>query len=110
KTYGVPVATIHFRSHEIPLLELFIYFVQHAVSALGIPSTGVAMLPSRRRLWTVPRSPFIFKKSQENFERITHKRAIKLWDANAQVLGFLERYIAKHEMGGVGVRVVRWER
>jgi len=110
KTHGVPVATIHFRSYELPLLELFVYFVQHAASALGIPASGVAMLPRRRQLWTVPRSPFVHKKSQQSFERVTHKRAIKLWDANPQILGFLETYMAKHEMGGVGVRVVRWDR
>ena len=49
KTHGVPVATIHFRSYELPLLELFVYFVQHAASALGIPASGVAMLPRRRQ-------------------------------------------------------------
>ena len=58
----------------------------------------------------MPRSPFAHKKSQENFERRTHKRAIKAWDADPEVIDRWFQYIRKHAMGGVGMRALRWTR
>lgn len=110
KSHGIPVAVVHFRSHHLPLLELYIHFATHAAAALGIPCGRPAKLPNQRSLWTVPRSPFIYKKSQQNFHRITHKRAIKLWDANSEVVSFFADYIVRHSLGGVGIRIVRWDR
>jgi small subunit ribosomal protein S10 len=70
----------------------------------------MAYLPTQRTLWTVPRSPFVHKKSQENFERKVHKRMIKAWDADEEVVERWFKYLRKHEMGGVGMRMVKWER
>ncbi|EIW77833.1 ribosomal protein S10 [Coniophora puteana RWD-64-598 SS2] len=110
KTDGVPVATLHVRGHQPRLLELFLHFAGHAASALGIPCSRPASLPTQRSLWTVPTSPFIYKKSQENFERRVHKRAIKMWDADPEVVDRWVRYIQHHAMPGVGMRITRWER
>ncbi|CAE6419954.1 unnamed protein product [Rhizoctonia solani] len=67
-------------------------------------------LPTQRSLFTVPKSPFIFKKAQENFEKRTHKRAVKVWDAEDEVVNIWLRYLEEHMVPGVGMRVVRWER
>ena len=61
-------------------------------------------------MWTVLRGPFIHKKSQENFERRVHKRVIKAWDADPVVVDRWVRYLRKHQMPGVGIRVTTWER
>jgi small subunit ribosomal protein S10 len=58
----------------------------------------------------VPKSPFVHKKSQENFERKVHKRLIKAWDADQEVVDRWLQYVQKHAIGGVGIRIVRWER
>ena len=50
------------------------------------------------------------KKAQENFERKTHKRVIKAWDTDPEVVERWVRYLEKHALAGVGMRVVRWER
>ncbi len=55
------------------------------------------------------RSPFAHKKSQENFERKVHKRAIKAWDANPEVVERWVKYLRMHALGGVGMKVTRWE-
>jgi small subunit ribosomal protein S10 len=110
QTYGIPVASVHFRSHHIRLLEFFTHFASHAASSLGIPISRVARLPTQRTLWTVPRSPFAHKKAQENFDRRVHKRAIKAWDADPEVVDRWLMYLRKHALGGVGMRVTRWER
>ncbi len=110
QTDNVPVAIVQFRSYHTHLLDLFTHFASHAAASLGIPISGVVMLPKKRSMWTVPRSPFVFKKSQENFERIEHKRAIKAWDADEEVVLRWVKYLQRHNMAGVGMRIVRWER
>ncbi|KAJ7584859.1 ribosomal protein S10 domain-containing protein [Mycena floridula] len=106
----IPVAVLHFRSHHIKRLELFAHFATHAASALGIPCSQPAVLPIKRSMWTVIKSPFAYKKSQENFERKVHKRVIKAWDADPDVVDAWLRYLRRHNMGGVGMRAVKWER
>ncbi|KAI0067528.1 ribosomal protein S10 [Artomyces pyxidatus] len=110
QTHGIPVASLHLRSHFPPLLALFSHFAMHAAASLGIPVSGVAMLPTQRTLWTVPRGPFVHKKSQENFERRVHKRAIKAFDADSEVVDRWVKYLERHALAGVGIRVVRWHR
>jgi small subunit ribosomal protein S10 len=109
RTHDIPVANVHFRSHHVRLLDLFTHFASHAATALGIPASKVIYLPTQRRLWTVIRSPFAHKKSQENFERRVHKRAIKAWDADPEVVEKWIKYVRLHAMGGVGIKVTRWE-
>ena len=110
RTHDIPVANIQFRSHYPELLDLFTHFATHAASSLGIPVSRVVTLPTKRTLWTVLRSPHVHKKSQENFERKVHKRAIKAWDADADVVDRWCRYLRQHALGGVGMRVTKWRR
>ncbi|CEL52992.1 37S ribosomal protein S10, mitochondrial OS=Cryptococcus neoformans var, neoformans serotype D (strain JEC21 / ATCC MYA-565) GN=RSM10 PE=3 SV=1 [Rhizoctonia solani AG-1 IB] len=109
-THHHPVALLHFRTYYHPNLEFFLHFAYHAAYALGIPLSHPAHLPTQRSLFTVLKSPFIFKKAQENFEKKTHKRAVKVWDTEPEVLNVWLRYLEEHMMPGVGMRVVRWER
>ncbi|CDS01115.1 related to RSM10-mitochondrial ribosomal protein, small subunit [Sporisorium scitamineum] len=104
QTHGVHVATLHLRSYSdgLPNLDLFADFARRAAFAIGIPAGGVAHLPTRTSLWTVPRSPFVHKKSQENFWRKTHSRAIKLYDANDQVVDRWLHFLRIHALPGVG--------
>jgi small subunit ribosomal protein S10 len=110
RTHDIPVALVHFRSHHVELLSLFTHVAQHAASALGIPTSGVVALPTKRTLWTVPRSPFVHKKAQENFEKRVHKRAIKAWDADAEVVRRWVAYLRTHALAGVGMKVTVWDR
>ncbi|KAI0086747.1 ribosomal protein S10 [Irpex rosettiformis] len=110
RTHNIPAAIIHLRSHHPHLLDLFTLFLKHSASALAIPISRPTMLPTQRSLWTVPRSPFVHKKSQENFDRKTHKRAVKAWDTDPEVVERWVRYLQMHSVAGVGMRVVRWER
>ncbi|KAK7036671.1 mitochondrial 37S ribosomal protein rsm10 [Paramarasmius palmivorus] len=110
QTHSLPVAVIHFRSHHPKLLDLFTHFSTHAASALGIPTSRVIGLPTQRSMWTVLRSPFIYKKSQENFERRVYKRCIKAYDTDPEVVDRWFKYLMRHEMGGVGMRMIKWDR
>jgi len=108
--YRYPAALLHLRSHHPKLLDFFCHFAEHAAASLGIPASHTVHLPTQRSLWTVPRGPFVHKKSQENFERRTHKRAIKAWDTDPEVIDRWLAYLRKHALGGVGMRVIKWER
>ncbi|KAF7293147.1 DNA-directed RNA polymerase [Mycena chlorophos] len=105
RTYLIPAAQIQFRSHDTKLMDLFIHFATHAAASLGIPCGKPFILPTQRSMWTVIRSPFAGKKSQENFERKVHRRGIKAWDADPAVVDLWFRYLRKHAMGGVGIRL-----
>lgn len=61
-------------------------------------------LPTRTELQTVPTGPFVHKKSQENFWRKTHKRALKLWDADEESLSVFLEYLRTNAVPGVGIR------
>ena len=50
---------------------------------------GPVPLPTRRTIFTVLRSPFIDKKSREQFERRIHKRLIDIYDSNPQTVDSL---------------------
>ena len=100
RTHDIPVANIQFRSHYPELLDLFTHFATHAASSLGIPVSRVVTLPTT--LWTVLRSPHVHKKNKENFERKVHERAIKAWDADADVVDRWCRYLRQHAWAGWG--------
>ncbi|PVF97199.1 hypothetical protein CPB86DRAFT_760796 [Serendipita vermifera] len=109
RTHSIPVASLHFRSYFPHLVDLQTHFVLHSANFLGIPVSKPAHLPTQRTLITVLRGPFVHKKSQENWERKTHKRAIKVWDCDPALLKGWLAYLERHGVEGVGMRITRWE-
>ena len=55
--------------------------------------SGPIPLPTRTERYTVLRSPFIDKKSREQFEMRTHKRIIEIYDANRRTIEALNRLV-----------------
>ncbi|BGP12940.1 hypothetical protein JCM10213_004360 [Rhodosporidiobolus nylandii] len=106
QTHGVHVATLHLRSYtsSIPDLQFFTSFALRSARALGLPTSGAVALPTKTSLYTVPRSPFAHKKSQQNFSRKEHKRAIKVWDGNEAVVNAWLAYLRKEALPGVGMK------
>ncbi|SMN20329.1 similar to Saccharomyces cerevisiae YDR041W RSM10 Mitochondrial ribosomal protein of the small subunit, has similarity to E. coli S10 ribosomal protein [Maudiozyma saulgeensis] len=102
--HGHLIADIQLRSYEHQNLDFFINFIQRVGFYLGIPLTGPKPLPTRRERWTVIRSPFVHAKSKENFERHTHKRLLRVWDTNDEILELFVSYIKKHAMTGIGMK------
>ncbi|KAG8761699.1 mitochondrial 37S ribosomal protein rsm10 [Serendipita sp. 396] len=109
RTHSIPVASLHFRSYFPHLVDLQTHIVQHSAYGLGIPVSKPVHLPTQRTLITVLRSPFIHKKSMENWERKTHKRAVKVWDCNPELLTGWLAWLERNGIAGVGMRVTRWE-
>lgn len=109
RTHSIPVATLHFRSHHHHLLTFQTHFVLHSAYMLGIPVSHPVHLPIQRTLVTVLKSPFVHKKSMENWERRTYKRVVKVWDVRADVLAGWLAYLERNAVAGVGMRITRWE-
>ncbi len=66
--------------------------VDHA-KRTGAREAGTIPLPTRREIYTVNRSPFIDKKSREQFEIRTHKRIIDISEPNARTVEALNRLV-----------------
>lgn len=103
-THGNVVAELHLRAYEPTDLDFFADFTLRAAFYLKMPCSGVIPLKTRRERWTVIRSPFIHAKSKENFERRTHKRVIRVYDTNPEVIEVWLATLSKHAMPGVGMK------
>ncbi|KAF2028450.1 30S ribosomal protein-like protein S10 [Setomelanomma holmii] len=108
-THGVPVCDLQLRTYSIRNLLLFADFAVRAAYYMGLPCRGPIPLPRITERWTVPRANFIFKKSQENFERITMRRLIQIQDGDADVVKAWLAFLARHQVPGVGMKANIWE-
>lgn len=107
--YGVPVCDLQLRTYSVQNMQLFADFAVRAAYYMGLCARGPIPLPRITERWTVPRSHFIFKKSQENFERITMRRLIQIQDGHPDVVKAWLAFISEHQMHGVGMKANIWE-
>lgn len=63
--------------------------ITQAVQRAGAKALGPIPLPTKRTIYTVLRSPFIDKKSREQFETRVHKRLIDIHDSSSQTVDAL---------------------
>ncbi|ANB10980.1 mitochondrial 37S ribosomal protein RSM10 [Sugiyamaella lignohabitans] len=109
-THGHRVADVHLRSFTTQNLDFYADFLLRVAFYLRIPVKGVTPLPNKTEKWTVIRSPFAHAKSKENFQRITHKRLIQLYDANPEVVQVFLATAREYSIGGVGVKATLYHK
>ena len=107
--YGVPTCDIQLRSYNVRNVEFFADFALRAAYYLDLPVAGPIPLPRITERWTVPRSNFIFKKSQENFERITFRRLIQVQDGHPGNVEIWLAFLRKNAYYGVGMKANVWQ-
>lgn len=107
--FGLPVCDLQLRSYSVRNLEFFADFALRAAYYLKLPVSGPVPLPRIVERWTVPRSNFVHKKSQENFERITVRRLIQIKDGHAEAVQAWLAFLRKHAFYGVGMKANVWE-
>lgn len=107
--YGVPSCDLQLRSYSVRNVEFFADFALRAAYYLHLPASGPVPLPRIYERWTVPRSNFIFKKSQENFERITLRRLIQIQDGNPETVEIWLAFLRKHAYYGIGMKANFWQ-
>lgn len=107
--YGVPTCDLQLRSYTPRNLEFFCDFALRAAYYLDLPAFGPVPLPRITERWTVPKSSFIFKKSQENFERVTVRRLIQIRDGHPESVQIWLAFLRKHAYYGIGMKANVWE-
>jgi small subunit ribosomal protein S10 len=63
--------------------------IVRTVIRTGAKITGPVPLPTKRRVYTVLRSPHVDKKSREQFETRIHKRLIDIYDSTPKTVDAL---------------------
>jgi ribosomal protein S10 len=84
-------------------------FAMRAAYYLGLPASGPVPLPKIIERWTMPRSNFVHKKSQENFERITRRRLVQIQDGHPETVQVWLAFLRKHAFYGVGMKANVWQ-
>lgn len=68
----------------------------------GAKVAGPIPLPTRRKAFTVNRSPHVYKSSMEHFEIRTHKRVIDILEPTAKTIDALQHL---QMPAGVGIEI-----
>ncbi|KAI7862291.1 ribosomal protein S10p/S20e-domain-containing protein, partial [Spinellus fusiger] len=108
-THNIPVCNLQLRGYLPQKLDFFADFARRAAYHMNMPCSGTVPLPTQTSRWTVIRSPFVHKKSQENFERKTHKRLLQIKDAHPEVVDRWLLYLTRNAPAGIGLRATQWE-
>ncbi|KAF9923419.1 mitochondrial 37S ribosomal protein rsm10 [Linnemannia zychae] len=108
-THNITVAHLHLRSFLPQQLDFFTDFARRAAAAMEMPCSGAIPLPVQTSKWTVNKSPFVYKKAQETFERKTHKRLLAIKDTHPDVVRQWVQFLSQNSMPGVGMKVTLWE-
>lgn len=79
------------RSYDTAQLEVATEEILDAATRTGAVVNGPVPLPTKRRRFTVIRSPHVYKDSREHFEQRIHKRLIDIRQPSAKTMDVLTR-------------------
>lgn len=97
-----PTIRIKLKSYWTDLLQDTVDKITEVASTTGATIAGPVPLPTRKRVYTVLRSPHVNKKSREQFEVRTHQRLIDIKDLSTQTI---DRLMELDLPAGVDVEV-----
>ena len=80
---------IKLQSYDHNLVDKSAEKIVKTVRSTGAVVTGPIPLPTRKKIFTVLRSPHVNKKSREQFEMRTHKRLIDILEPTPEVIDAL---------------------
>lgn len=85
-----PKLRIKLKSYDVKMLESSVGKVVGLLVKSWAEIKGPIPLPKQRRLYTVLRSNFKFKKSREQFERMTYSRMIDVTETGSKTMEYLQ--------------------
>lgn len=97
-----PTIRIKLKSYWTDLLQDTVDKIAEVAATTGATISGPVPLPTRKRIYTVLRSPHVNKKSREQFEVRTHQRLIDIKDLSTQTI---DRLMELDLPAGVDVEV-----
>jgi small subunit ribosomal protein S10 len=83
---GGGLIRIRLKGYDYKLLDSAVADIVQTVRRTGARVVGPIPLPTRTVKYTVNRSPFIDKKSREQFEIRTHKRMVDIREPTPQTI------------------------
>ncbi len=97
---------VRLRGFDMELVDKSAQEIAKVAQKNGAKVAGPVPLPTRINKFTVLRSPFVNKKSREQFEMRTHKRLVDIIDPTSEVMDAL----MKQELpAGVDVLIKQWK-
>lgn len=82
---------IKLKSYDHNLIDKSSEKIVKTLKQTGALVVGPVPLPTRRQIFTVNRSPHVDKKSREQFELLTHKRLIDIFNSSQKTVDALMR-------------------
>jgi small subunit ribosomal protein S10 len=82
---------IKLKSYDHNLIDKSSEKIVMTLKQTGALVVGPVPLPTRRSVYTVNRSPHVDKKSREQFELLTHKRLIDIFNSSQKTVDALMR-------------------
>lgn len=79
------------KSFDHELLDVSMAEIVETVKRSGASIRGPIPIPTRKEIFTVLRSPFVDKKSREQFELRTHKRVLDIVEPTAKTIDSLRK-------------------
>ena len=80
---------IKLKSYDHNLIDKSAEKIIRTVKSTGAVVSGPIPLPTKKRIYTVLRSPHVDKKSREQFEIRTHKRLLDIFEPTPQTVDAL---------------------
>ena len=77
---------IKLKSYDHNLVDNSAEKIVKTVKSTGAVVNGPIPLPTHKKIFTVLRSPHVFKKSREQFQLSSHKRLLDIVDPNARTI------------------------
>ena len=85
-----PKLRIKLKSYDMRMLESSVSKVVGLLVKSGAQIKGPIPLPKKRKVYTVLRSNFKFKKSREQFERISYTRVVDVVESGSKTMEYLQ--------------------
>lgn len=104
RSHNVRVATLNMYAYRPEYLLTFAHFAAHTAHSLGMPIQNPVSHKTTKSLYTVIKSSFVHKKSQENFELKYHKKSIAVYDSHPELVQLWLQYLRKNGPSGVNIR------
>ncbi len=86
-----PRIRIKLKAYDHRLLDMSAAEIVQTVQRTGAKVVGPIPLPTKRELFTTLRSPFIDKKSREQFQIVTHKRLVDILEPTSKTIDALRK-------------------
>lgn len=90
KTIQTTKLRIKLKSYDIKMLESSVGKVVGLLVKSGATIKWPIPLPKQRKMYTVLKSNFKFKKSREQFERITYSRMVDVMETGSKTMEYLQ--------------------